>query len=306
MDKQTFISQIAAYVIKYASQYGIMVHSPIIAQAILESGWGESTLAAKYHNYFGLKCGGAWTGKSVNMATQEEYTAGTYTTINDNFRVFDSMEEGVKGYFDFINYSRYANLKGVTDPQTYVENIKADGYATSSTYVTNLMCVINDNNLTQYDGAGAASQAQETKSVDEVAQEVISGKYGNGEDRKAALEAAGYNYDEVQARVNELCSADTTAETAPEKSVDEIAQEVINGVWGNGQERKDRLEQVGYSYDEVQNRVNELCGAPEKSIDEIALAVIRGEYGNGQERKDKLAAEGYDYATVQARVNELV
>ena len=127
MDKQTFISQIAAYVIKYAAQYGIKVHSPIIAQAILESGWGQSSLAAKYHNYFGLKCGSAWTGKSVNMATSEEYTPGVHTNIRDNFRVFDSMEDGVKGYFDFINYSRYANLKGVTDPQTYVENIKADG-----------------------------------------------------------------------------------------------------------------------------------------------------------------------------------
>ena len=156
---------ISAYVIKYAAQYGIKVHSPIIAQAILESGWGQSSLAAKYHNYFGLKCGSAWTGKSVNMATSEEYTPGVHTNIRDNFRVFDSMEDGVKGYFDFINYSRYANLKGVTDPQTYVENIKADGYATSSTYVTNLMRVIRDNNLTQYDGA---AQQTPSKSVDEV------------------------------------------------------------------------------------------------------------------------------------------
>ena len=235
MDKQTFISQIAAYVIKYAAQYGIKVHSPIIAQAILESGWGQSSLAAKYHNYFGLKCGSAWTGKSVNMATSEEYTPGVHTNIRDNFRVFDSMEDGVKGYFDFINYSRYANLKGVTDPQTYVENIKADGYATSSTYVTNLMRVIRDNNLTQYDGA---AQQTPSKSVDEVAQDVVNGKYGNGADRKAALEAAGYNYDEVQAKVNEILGVDTT----PKKSVDEIAQEVINGAWGNGQDRKNRIE----------------------------------------------------------------
>lgn len=300
MDKQTFISQVAAYVIKYAAQYGIKVHSPIIAQAILESGWGQSGLAAKYHNYFGLKCGSAWTGKSVNMATSEEYTPGVHTNIRDNFRVFDSMEDGVKGYFDFINYSRYANLKGVTDPQTYVENIKADGYATSSTYVTNLMRVIRDNNLTQYDGAAPQTPS---KSVDEVAQDVINGKYGNGADRKAAVEAAGYNYDEVQAKVNEILGAST----APKKSVDEIAQEVINGAWGNGQDRKNRIEQAGYSYDEVQNKVNELCGAtPKKSIDEIARAVIRGEYGNGQERKDKITAEGYDYAAVQARVNDLM
>ena len=70
MEKQEFIKKIAAFVQKYAPQYGIKVHSPIIAQAILESGWGESKLSAKYHNYFGLKCGTKWTGPSVNMTTQ--------------------------------------------------------------------------------------------------------------------------------------------------------------------------------------------------------------------------------------------
>lgn len=298
MDKQTFISQIAAYVIKYAASYGIKVHSPIIAQAILESGWGQSGLAAKYHNYFGLKCGSAWTGKSVNMATSEEYTPGVHTNIRDNFRVFDSMEDGVKGYFDFINYSRYANLKGVTDPQKFVENIKADGYATSSTYVTNLMRVIRDNNLTQYDG-----QAQTTspkKAVDEVAQDVLAGKYGNGSDRKAALEAEGYDYSAVQAKVNELCGTPST----PKKSVAEIAQEVIDGQWGNGQDRKTALENAGYNYSEVQNKVNELCG--KKSVDEIAREVVQGKWGNGEARKQALTKAGYDYKVVQKKVNELL
>ena len=70
--QQRFIEEIAKNVQKYAYVYGILVHSPIIAQAILESGYGESKLAAKYHNYFGLKCGSKWTGKSVNLTTQEE------------------------------------------------------------------------------------------------------------------------------------------------------------------------------------------------------------------------------------------
>ena len=55
MTKQEFITQIADYVQKYAPQYGIRCCSAVIAQAILESGWGESRLAAQYHNYFGLK-----------------------------------------------------------------------------------------------------------------------------------------------------------------------------------------------------------------------------------------------------------
>lgn len=102
MDKQGFIKQIAGYVQKYAASYGIMVHSAPIAQAILESGWGENKLAAVYHNYFGLKCGTKWTGKSVNLSTMEEYEPGTLTQIKDNFRAYESMEEGVKGYFEFI------------------------------------------------------------------------------------------------------------------------------------------------------------------------------------------------------------
>ena len=157
-DKQKFVDDIAKYVQKYAGSYGISVHSPIIAQAILESGWGKSRLATDYHNYFGMKCGTKWTGPSVNMTTQEEYAAGTLTTIKDNFRVYDNMEDGVKGYFEFIQLSRYENLKGITDPQKYIETIKNDGYATSSTYVDSLMQIIKLYNLTAYDSAEGAER----------------------------------------------------------------------------------------------------------------------------------------------------
>lgn len=149
--RQKFIQQIAAYVQTYAATCGILVHSPIIAQAILESGWGESRLADVYHNYFGLKCGSKWTGRSVNLTTQEEYQPGKLTNIKDNFRVYDSMEEGVKGYFDFIQLARYQNLKGITDPRKYLEAIKADGYATSSNYVENVYALVEKYDLTLYD-----------------------------------------------------------------------------------------------------------------------------------------------------------
>lgn len=62
-----------------------------------------------------MKCGSAWNGKSVNMNTWEEYRPGTTTAIRANFRVFDSMEEGVKGYFEFIQLERYRNLRGILD-----------------------------------------------------------------------------------------------------------------------------------------------------------------------------------------------
>lgn len=153
--RRQFVIDIGNYVRRYAPQYGICVYSPIIAQAIHESGWGESKLASKYHNYFGMKCGTAWKGKSVNMSTQEEYSAGSLTTISANFRAYDSMEEGVKGYFDFIQLPRYSNLKGVTSPRQYLTNIKNDGYATGSNYVDHIMNTLNLYNLTQFDVAVA-------------------------------------------------------------------------------------------------------------------------------------------------------
>ena len=210
MTNNDFVEQIAKCVKKYAYDYGIEVHSPIIAQAILESGWGKSVLASKYHNYFGLKCGSSWKGKSVNMATKEEYKVGTLTNIRDNFRVYDSMEAGVKGYFDFIDTVRYANLKFVKSPEEYMRRIKADGYATSSKYVDNIMRVIRDNKLTRFDGNGDSDMKKDELTgevlsgkeiIDILAKRVIDGDYGVGADRKKKL---GELYSIVQKRVNEL------------------------------------------------------------------------------------------------------
>jgi len=90
------------------------------------------------------------------------------------------------------------------------------------------------------------------KTVDELAKEVIVGKWAAGDERKQKLIAAGYDYSKVQARVNELMVNQTL------KSVDEIAKEVIQGKWGNGDERKQKLISSGYDYGKVQARVNEL------------------------------------------------
>ena len=150
---QEFIDCIAPLVKKYAPAWGVKVYSPIIAQAILESASGESSLGKVYNNYFGLKCGTLWKGKSVNLRTGEEYTPGTYTTISANFRVYDNMEEGVEGYFIFLfkNRTRYNNLIGETDPYDYLVKIKEDGYATSTHYVQNVYNVIKHYNLTRFD-----------------------------------------------------------------------------------------------------------------------------------------------------------
>lgn len=149
-----FIERIAMYVQRYAPSYSIAVHSPIIAQAILESASGTSELAVNACNYFGLKyrkdrcrtCIGIY-----EKTGSEQNADGSYTSSSMQWCKFADMESGVVGYFDFINISNYANLKGVTDPETYLKNIKADGYATSLKYVENLMAVIKKYDLTKYD-----------------------------------------------------------------------------------------------------------------------------------------------------------
>ena len=144
-----------------------------------------------------------------------------------------------------------------------------------------------------------------SKTTEEVAKEVIAGKWGNGEDRKQRLTAAGYNYSLIQAKVNELMGAKTTVSS---KSIDELAREVIQGKWGNGEERKNRLISAGYDYSAVQAKVNELMGGIKstKSVDQLAREVIYGYWGNGKDRKNRLTAAGYDYSAVQNRVNELL
>ena len=97
-----------------------------------------------------------------------------------------------------------------------------------------------------------------------------------------------------------------STENTDKKSVDELAQEVINGKWGDGEARKKKLEDAGYNYNAVQNRVNEMLAKPKKSVAEVAKDVIAGKYGNGDNRKKKLEAEGYDYDEVQAKVNQLL
>lgn len=148
--QKDFISKIAPLMVKEAKKRGYKIVSTAIAQACIESAWGLSGLA-KFHNYFGLKCGSKWTGRSVNMKTKEEYTPGTLTTIRDNFRAYGSMEEGVRGYYDFISASRYANLKTATTPLQYAQRLKEDGYATSSSYANTLISTVSKWDLGNYD-----------------------------------------------------------------------------------------------------------------------------------------------------------
>jgi N-acetyl-anhydromuramyl-L-alanine amidase AmpD len=102
----------------------------------------------------------------------------------------------------------------------------------------------------------APKSTTDKKSVDEIAKEVIAGKWGNGNERYEKLTKAGYDYNEVQTKVNEILLGKPIKPKG--KSVDELAREVIKGLWGNGNERYEKLTKAGYNYSEVQKRVNQL------------------------------------------------
>lgn len=195
--QQDFIDRVYNVLKKYAPAYNIKAYPAIIAQAILESGWGDSKLASRYNNYFGMKCGSSWNGRAVNLATFEE-VSGHNVNVSAMFRVYDSFEEGIVGYLDFINTPRYRNLKGITNSYEYLTLIKKDGYATSSAYVKNLMNIINSYDLERY------AYTPYNKSYNQIALECIRGKYGNGSERKEKIEALGYDYSKVQSIVNQM------------------------------------------------------------------------------------------------------
>lgn len=192
-----FIKSISPIICAEAEYRGYHIRSTVIAQAIIEGAAGTSLLAKKYHNHFGMKCGSSWKGKSVNLATKEEYSVGTLTSIKANFRAYDDDEDGVTGYYDFISTKRYANLKIAKDYVQYAQYLKADGWATSSTYVNTLVSTVKRYNLQVYD-------VPFPKTVHDIALEVIDRKWGNGEERKKRLTDAGYDYDEIQAEVNRI------------------------------------------------------------------------------------------------------
>ena len=94
-----------------------------------------------------------------------------------------------------------------------------------------------------------------------------------------------------------------------DESENEIVQQVMQGEWGNGQERIQRLTEAGYDAGLIQEKVNLVLQGSQNNnthmIDDIAHEVIQGDWGNGEERKERLEAAGYDYDAVQQRVNEI-
>lgn len=133
------------------------------AQAIIESGWMDSGLA-QYNNLFGMKSvisgnawtGSTWTGTSVNKETGEEYN-GNAVTVNADFRAYGNCWQSMEDHSAYLanamngSNNRYAGIVGEKNPEKALEIIKNGGYATSSSYVSTIMNVIETYGLTRFD-----------------------------------------------------------------------------------------------------------------------------------------------------------
>lgn len=138
-----------------------------LAQFILESGYGKSELAQNANNCFGMKkslsgniwSGSVWDGKSIYTKKTQEEENGKMITITADFRKYPNVEDSIADHSAYLlgakngSALRYNGLKGCSDYKKAVQIIKDGGYATSSTYVSNLCSIIEKWNLTKYDAA---------------------------------------------------------------------------------------------------------------------------------------------------------
>ncbi len=150
LEQRKFIVTIGNAAVRYYRNYGILP-SLTIAQAILESNWGKSALSRECYNFFGMKWSNSCGCAYKEYKTKEQKKDGSFITITAKFRKYSSVEEGIKGYYDFLQYKRYQNLRGVTDYRIACDFIRQDGWATSLSYAEKLKDMVGRYNLTEYD-----------------------------------------------------------------------------------------------------------------------------------------------------------
>ena len=150
-----FINELALSAVQLGNKNGLYP-SVMIAQAILETGWGGSTLSkAPNYNLFGIK--GNYNGKTIKMLTSEYTEAGKKIKIYDNFKVYPSYKESFQDYVDFIRntkgITRYKNVwrENASTYQKATAGLVSGGYATDPAYAKLLNNLISYNNLDRYD-----------------------------------------------------------------------------------------------------------------------------------------------------------
>ena len=127
MTNKEFIEKIGSAAVSYYKEFQILP-SLTIAQAIIESNWGKSGLSRDCHNYFGMKWKEGCGCDYKEYKTKEQNRDGSYITITARFRKYPTLEEGIRGYYQFLQYKRYQNLRGVTDYEKACDLIRLDGW----------------------------------------------------------------------------------------------------------------------------------------------------------------------------------
>jgi LysM repeat protein len=166
MTRQEYIDTYKELAMQEMVETGIPA-SITLAQGILESGNGNSRLATKANNHFGIKCHD-WQGKSISHDDDAK---------NECFRKYSSVEESYRDHSEFLKTrSRYAFLFELNedDYKGWAKGLKKAGYATSPTYSKALINIIEGNNLQQYDAYVIANKDHNWKKT-EVAQTEYAG-----------------------------------------------------------------------------------------------------------------------------------
>ena len=151
--KENFIKTHAPYAKRLQTAYGILP-SITLAQAILESDWGNSTLASQYHNLFGIK---GDSPANTKLMTTQEYVNDQWVTIKARFRVYPDDTASMKDHaLLFVNGTswnpkQYAAVLAAKDYKTAAQALKTSGYATDPDYPAKLIQLVETYHLADYD-----------------------------------------------------------------------------------------------------------------------------------------------------------
>ena len=161
-----YVDTYSPYAIKKMQEHKIPA-SITLAQGILESAAGQSDLAVKANNHFGIKCAG-WTGKTYYKDDDQKHEC---------FRKYASVEESYEDHSLFLKKSRYQSLfeLKITDYKAWAKGLKACGYATNPQYAEKLIKLIEDYHLDQYDQI-ALNAGKESTHIEFARQETSDSK----------------------------------------------------------------------------------------------------------------------------------
>ena len=152
--QQSFFNNILP-AIQQVSQKNSIVTSVMLAQSILESGWGTSQLATNAYNIFGIKADSSWKGNTYTVQTKEVVNGKTIT-VEKQFRAYKSLLESISDYGSFFTSTawrmkNYASFLQATNYETALTSLLASGYATDPAYAEKLKSLIQRYGLDQYD-----------------------------------------------------------------------------------------------------------------------------------------------------------